>query len=149
MPPSPCIELNPPQQRQLLKIARDSIKLGLDAGTPLNVDLTALDPELGETAAVFVTLSLDGQLRGCIGSLQAQEALGQAVANSAFNAAFRDPRFDRVAALELDRIEIEISVLSPLESWQPDSRESLLGELRPGIDGLWIKSAPRKNLSVN
>ncbi len=139
MPPSPCIELSPSQQRQLLRIARDSVAQGLDAAAPLTVDRDGLEPVLCEPAAVFVTLTLQGQLRGCIGSLQPQDALAQAVANAAFNAAFRDPRFARVSAAELEQIEIEISVLSKLQSWQPGSRESMLHELRPGIDGLLIE----------
>jgi len=139
MPPSPCIELSPSLQRQLLGIARHSIEQGLDASTPMAVDLAGLEPVLCEAAAVFVTLTQQAQLRGCIGSLQARDALAQAVANAACNAAFRDPRFGRVGASELDQIEIEISVLSKLESWQPGSRESLLRELRPGVDGLLIE----------
>ncbi len=139
MPPSPCIELSSPQQRQQLEIARHSIEQGLDAGAPLALDLAEFEPVLCEAAAVFVTLTLKGQLRGCIGSLQARDALAQAVSNAAFNAAFRDPRFAGVSVAELEQIKIEISVLSELESWQPGSRESLLEELRPGIDGLLIE----------
>ena len=139
MPPFPCTELSPSQQRQLLRIARHSIEQGLDAATSLALDLAGFEPALCEAAAVFVTLTQQDQLRGCIGSLQARDALAQAVANAAFNAAFRDPRFDRLGATELDQIEIEISVLSKLESWRPDSRECLLRELRPGIDGLLIE----------
>jgi AmmeMemoRadiSam system protein A len=139
MQPSPCIDLNLSQQRQLLGIARQSIEQGLDADRPLTVDLAGLEPVLCAAAAVFVTLNLQGQLRGCIGSLQARDALAQAVANAGFNAAFHDPRFARVSTAELEQIEIEISVLSKLESWQPDSRESLLRELRPGVDGLLIE----------
>jgi AmmeMemoRadiSam system protein A len=139
MPPSPCIDLSPPQQRQLLGIARQSIEQGLEAVTPLTPDVAGLEPVLREPAAVFVTLTREGELRGCIGSLQARDALAQAVANSAFNAAFRDHRFKPVGAAELELIAIEISVLSKLESWQPNSRESLLRELRPGIDGLLIE----------
>jgi len=139
MPPSPCIDLSLSQQQQLLHIARDSVEQGLDAATPLAVDHDGLESALCEPAAVFVTLTLQGQLRGCIGSLQPRDALAQAVANAAFNAAFHDPRFARVTAAEFEQIEIEISVLSKLESWRPDSRESLLQELRPGIDGLLIE----------
>jgi len=139
MPLSPCIDLSPSQQRQLLRIARDSVEQGLDAATPLAVDADGLEPALCEPAAVFVTLTQQDNLRGCIGSLQPRDALAQAVANAAFNAAFSDPRFARVTAAELKQIEIEISVLSKLESWQPGSRESLLRELRPGVDGLLIE----------
>jgi len=139
MPHSPCIELSLSQQQQLLGIARDSIEQGLETATPLAPGLDGLDPVLCEPAAVFVTLTLLGELRGCIGSLEPHDALVRAVASAAFNAAFRDRRFARISAAELEQIEIEISVLSKLESWQPGSREALLGELRPGIDGLLIE----------
>jgi len=139
MPHFPCIDLSHSQRRQLLRSARRSIELGIDTAAPLQLDIDELEPVLREPAAVFVTLTQAGELRGCIGSLQALDALAQAVTNAAFNAALRDPRFARVGASELDKIKIEISVLSKLQSWQPDSRESLLQELRPGIDGLLIE----------
>ena len=139
MPLLPCIDLSQAQRRQLLRSARRSIELGIDTAAPLQLDIDELEPVLREPAAVFVTLTQAGDLRGCIGSLQAHDALAQAVANAAFNAALRDPRFARVGAAELDKIKIEISVLSKLQSWQPDSRESLLQGLRPGVDGLLIE----------
>ncbi|MCP4335665.1 MAG: AmmeMemoRadiSam system protein A [Gammaproteobacteria bacterium] len=139
MPHFACIDLSQAQRRQLLCSARRSIELGIDTGEPLQLDIDELEPVLREPAAVFVTLTQEGDLRGCIGSLKACDALAQAVVNAAFNAALRDPRFARVGAAELDNIKIEISVLSKLQSWQPDSRESLLQELRPGIDGLLIE----------
>jgi AmmeMemoRadiSam system protein A len=139
MPPFPCIELDPPQQRQLLRGARRSIEQGIESGVPPRLDIDRLEPVMREPAAVFVTLTLGGELRGCIGSLQARDALAQAVANAAFDAAFRDPRFIPVVADELARIEIEISVLSEMQSWQPGSRDALLQGLVPGIDGLLIE----------
>jgi len=139
MPLFPCIDLSHAQRRQLLRSARRSIERGIDTAAPLQLDIDELEPVLREPAAVFVTLTRAGELRGCIGSLQALDALAQAVANAAFNAALRDPRFVRVGVAELDKITIEISVLSKLQSWQPDSRESLLQGLRPGVDGLLIE----------
>ena len=139
MPPFPCIDLSQAQRQQLLRNARRSIELGIDTAAPLQFEIDELEPVLREPAAVFVTLTQAGELRGCIGSLQVLDALAQAVANAAFNAALRDPRFARLGAAELDTIKIEISVLSKLQSWQPDSRESLLQGLRPGIDGLLIE----------
>jgi AmmeMemoRadiSam system protein A len=144
MPPFPCIDLSQAQRQLLLRSARRSIELGIDTAAPLQLEIDELEPVLREPAAVFVTLTQAGNLRGCIGSLQAQDALAQAVANAAFNAALRDPRFARVGAAELDRIRIEISVLSKLQSWQPDSRESLLQGLRPGIDGLLIEDLGKR-----
>lgn len=139
MPPSPCIELSQPQQRQLLGIARQSIEQGHETGAPLVVDLAGLEAALCDPAAVFVTLTLAGELRGCIGSLQARDALARMVANAAFDAAFRDPRFVPVGVDELAQIEIGISVLSEMQSWQPGSREALLRGLIPGTDGLLIE----------
>ncbi|MCP4765219.1 MAG: AmmeMemoRadiSam system protein A [Gammaproteobacteria bacterium] len=144
MPPSPCVELNPVQRRQLLHWARGSVEQGIDTAAPLPLDIDELEPVLREPEAVFVTLTRAGDLRGCIGSLQAQDALAQAVVNAAFNAAFHDPRFARVEPRELEQIRIEISVLSKLQSWQPGSRESLLQELRPGIDGLLIEDRGKR-----
>ena len=139
MPRSPCIELEPAQRQALLQQARRSIEQGIGSGRPLPVALDALEPAMKNPAAVFVTLKKDGALRGCIGSLEARVALVQAVADSAFNAAFRDPRFSPVDDEELQRIEIEISVLSEMQDWRPGSRQSLLQGLRPGTDGLLIQ----------
>lgn len=141
---SPCIELNQQQQRQLLDIARDSIRHGFASGKPLRVQLDACDPALREPAAVFVTLTWDGKLRGCVGSLQARAALAQAVADSAFNSAMRDRRFTPMHAEELDATHIEMSVLSPLQDFPVESYDDLLRCLRPGIDGLVIEDRGRR-----
>lgn len=139
MPPSLCIELDETERAALLDIARRSIAHGLDQGRALNVDTAGLGEHLAAPAAVFITLTRDGDLRGCIGSLQALEPLARAVANSAFNAAFRDPRFAALGADELDAIRIEISVLSKMEPIAAESREALLDALQPGIDGLLLE----------
>ncbi|MFN2369822.1 MAG: AmmeMemoRadiSam system protein A, partial [Candidatus Krumholzibacteriia bacterium] len=75
-----------------------------------------LEGALAEPRGVFVTLSRGGQLRGCIGSLTGRLPLAEAVAASARNAAVGDPRFPPVAPAELDQLELEISVLSPLRT---------------------------------
>jgi AmmeMemoRadiSam system protein A len=144
MPPLPCTELNPAQQAQLLEIARRSIAQGFSTGAALRLEPADYDPELREAAAVFVTLTREGDLRGCIGSLQATDALVQAVASAAFNSAFLDRRFEPVRQDELDLLSIEISVLSPLEPLQVESRAALLECLRPGIDGLVIEDLGRR-----
>ncbi len=139
MPRSPCIDLDQTQRQVLLQQARLSIEQGFDTKRPLPVNLEPLDAVMRDPAAVFVTLTLDAKLRGCIGSLEAKVALAQAVANAAFNAAFRDPRFPPLSVDELQQIEIEISVLSEMQEWRPGTRQSLLEELEPGIDGLLIE----------
>ncbi len=139
MPPSLCIELSASEQNRLLDIARRSISSGLTAGRALQLDLAQLEDNLQIKAAVFVTLTRSGELRGCVGSLQAVEPLARAVATSAFNAAFRDRRFAAVGADELDAIRIEISVLSEMEPIEAPTRQALLDSLQRGVDGLLLE----------
>jgi AmmeMemoRadiSam system protein A len=139
MPPSLCIELSNSEQARLLEIARQSIASGLTSGRALQVELDGIDARLQTVAAVFVTLTRAGELRGCIGSLKAQEPLAQAVANSAYSAAFRDYRFPSLRADELDVIRIEISVLSEMEPIEAQTRQALLDVLQPGVDGLLLE----------
>jgi AmmeMemoRadiSam system protein A len=93
-------------------------------------------PALQASRAAFVTLHQHGQLRGCIGHLEAVQPLVQDVAENAFAAAFRDPRFPPVGASELDALHIEISVLTPPQPMQFSSEADLLAQIEPGRDGL-------------
>ena len=103
------------QRKQLLSIARASIETVLEGRRP-QVDAASLDDALTRPAGVFVSLhSRDGDLRGCIGSIQAVAPLGLAVSSSAVNAAFRDPRFHPLKREELPDLHIEISVMSSIE----------------------------------
>jgi AmmeMemoRadiSam system protein A len=139
MLPSLCVDLNADEQARLLGIARQSIVLGLDSGTALRLDVAQLDAKLRVDSAVFITLTLAGALRGCIGSLQPSAPLAQAVANSAFGAAFRDRRFDQVQVGEVENLRIEVSVLSAMELIAVNSRQALLDNLQPGVDGLLME----------
>ena len=139
MQPSLCVDLSADEQVCLLDIARRSIHCGLESGRALQLDVKGFDDNLRIEAAVFITLTRFGDLRGCIGSLQATDPLVQAVASSAFNAAFRDHRFGKVDSTEVDDLSIEISVLSELEPIEAVSRQMLLDELRPGVDGLLME----------
>jgi AmmeMemoRadiSam system protein A len=139
MPLSLCIDLSADEQTWLLDIARRSIVNGLDSGAALQLDVTGLDANLRIESAVFVTLTLAGNLRGCIGSLQPSAPLAQAVADSAFKAAFRDPRFAPVQADEIEKLHIEVSVLSSMELILVDTRQALLDDLQPGVDGLLLE----------
>ena len=93
-------------------------------------------PWLQQPGACFVTLTQHGQLRGCIGSLQAQRDLLSDVKANAVAAAFRDPRFAPLTAAELERTEIEISLLSALQALHFASQAEALAQLRPGLDGV-------------
>jgi uncharacterized protein len=126
----------PNDKKTLLDIARQSITHGLTYHEPLAVNLTEYSDLLKKIRAVFVTLELNGHLRGCIGTLQAHEPLAKAVAKYAFEAAFRDPRFPPVTSHDAEKLSITISILNPAEPLTFTSEHDLLGKLRPHIDGL-------------
>jgi AmmeMemoRadiSam system protein A len=88
---------------------------------------------------VFVTLTRETRLRGCIGTIQPSGPLVRAVAESAYSAAFRDPRFPQLQVEELAGTSIEISVLSPMEPLAAASRDALVAVLQPGVDGLLLE----------
>lgn len=123
----------------LLQLARDSIRYGLEHGKPLPVDIGSFDEPLQQNGAAFVTLQINHQLRGCIGSLEAWEPLVEDIARNAFSAAYRDPRFPPVSADEIDQLEIHISILTPSREISFDSEQDLLSQIRPGIDGLILE----------
>ncbi|MCP4874115.1 MAG: AmmeMemoRadiSam system protein A [Gammaproteobacteria bacterium] len=139
MPPSPYVNLSLAEQTQLLDLARQSIHAGLFSDSVPSLNLNQFGDNLRKPCAVFVTLTRNTELRGCIGSLQAVDALAQAVAKSAFNAAFRDRRFTRVKSVELEGLCIEISILSQMESLKALTRQDLLDKLQPGLDGLLLE----------
>ncbi|MEA3400749.1 MAG: AmmeMemoRadiSam system protein B [Armatimonadota bacterium] len=118
-------ELNAEQQRRLLALARETVEAVTAGEAP--PEPPADDPAFQPQRAVFVTLNKQGRLRGCIGSLQARQPLGEAVISSAASAATEDPRFMPVTAAEVDELEIEISVLSPLRTVD-DPEEIMVGE---------------------
>ncbi len=140
MAPSFCTDLGPGERRQLLEAARVAIARGLGGEAHRPPAGPAPDGPLAQRLGSFVTLTREGALRGCIGSLTGTGPLLHAVADAAHGAAFRDPRFPRLASEEFSRIHIEISVLSPLQPVPADDREELLAQLRPGIDGLLLEA---------
>jgi len=139
MAPSFCTDLGENERRQLLQLARQSVRNGLDRDDVPTVDRHALPEALNAQLGVFVTLTQRGKLRGCIGSLEASEPLAQAVASAAYSAAFSDPRFPELAVRELEYTRIEISILSPMEPITVTSRAELLSTLRPELDGLLLQ----------
>ncbi|WP_367025574.1 AmmeMemoRadiSam system protein A [Methylococcus sp. ANG] len=134
--------LEPAHRRYLLDLALASIRHGLTIGKPLPVDPANLPPPLSEPRATFVTLKKGGELRGCIGCLEAVKPLAIDVADNAFSAAFRDPRFPPVTAEEMDSLDIHIALLTPPEPMSFVSERDLIGQLRPGIDGLILQEGP-------
>lgn len=128
---------NETEQNILLSVAANSIQYGLieRVGLPVHKD-NFDDPKLKADRATFVTLEINSQLRGCIGSLEAMHPLINDVAHNAFAAAFQDPRFPALNEKEFDHLDIHISILSESEPMNFSSEEDLLSQIRPGVDGL-------------
>lgn len=131
-------------RQALLELARGSLAHGIAWGTALEVELEVLDPVLAEPGASFVSLHLEGRLRGCVGLLEAARPLAMDVAENAFAAGLRDPRFAPLSALELETVEVSISVLEASEALPAADLEALLTALRPGEDGLIVELAGRR-----
>jgi len=123
----------------LLEVARQSIQYGLQHANPLPVEPGDYPEELQVQGASFVTLSLDQQLRGCIGSLEARRPLIVDVADNAFAAAFRDPRFPPLSEAEFPDLDYHISILTPPEPMQFSDEADLLAQIQPNIDGLVLE----------
>ncbi|MCX7627379.1 MAG: AmmeMemoRadiSam system protein A [Methylophilaceae bacterium] len=127
--------------RILLTLARNAIarQLGLPE-TPVG------EPSwLAAPGATFVTLTQHGDLRGCIGSLEAHRPLKQDVEQNAIAAAFHDPRFPPLEAAEFPGTRIEVSLLSPQRAMSFSSEADALAQLRPGIDGVVFECGPYRS----
>ncbi len=131
----------------LLDITDQAIRHGLRHGKTPNVKMDNAPPALRANGASFVTLKkADGNLRGCIGSPMAHRPLALDIADNAFRAAFKDPRFSPVTEAEYPTLRRSISVLSPQSPMTFDDEADLLAQLRPGVDGLVIADGNRRAL---
>lgn len=116
----------------LLPIARAAISRALRV--PMSADESA--PWLAEPGATFVTLTQQGDLRGCIGSLEAHRPLLEDVKSNAVSAALHDPRFQPLQADELGITRVEVSLLSPSHPMDFRDEYDALEQLRPNVDGV-------------
>jgi AmmeMemoRadiSam system protein A len=124
----------------LLYLATESIKEHFYTTTPLNkAELTKQYPQLNELRATFVTLTLNQQLRGCIGSLVARRSLYDDLISNAKAAAFSDPRFKPLSVDELSHIHVEISLLSQPNLLEYSSVEDLKSKIVAGDDGVIVQ----------
>lgn len=133
-------EYSKEQRQTLLQLARATLNHRLQGG---DEPLQPADPLFQNKRAVFVTLTLKGKLRGCIGSLVAVAPLWQNVHDNALNAAFHDHRFESLTQEELSLLKIEISVLSPPQSLTHSGGADLVGKLKPGVDGVILRKSGR------
>jgi AmmeMemoRadiSam system protein A len=131
-------------QNLLLQIARDAILQRLVNSGEKTARPVEIPDELMEERATFVTLQIGGRLRGCIGMLEACRPLVEDVEQNACAAAFQDPRFPPLSRKEFELLEIHISVLSPPEEIIFSSENSLLAQIRPGVDGLILQEGFRR-----
>ncbi len=120
----------------LLKLARLTIEKELVGELEIP---EATDLELLEKSGIFVTLKIDGQLRGCIGNLEAEKTIYGGVRDNAINAAFHDHRFSRITLNELDKVQIGVSILTPPQPLLYKDGADLLEKIRPGIDGVTLR----------
>ena len=128
------------QQKELLRLARQTIAKGCLEGLPPKAGHGNLPAVFLQHRACFVSLHKHGNLRGCIGSIEAYRPLLDDVVNNAFASAFRDHRFAPVQEHELTDLHIEISILTPKQLMAVNTEAELLADLRPGMDGLLIDS---------
>jgi len=130
-------QLSRKSKERLLEIAREAIFQRLQRGSvpPFAVS----EAELQVLAGAFVSLHLDGQLRGCIGTLHGERPLHQTVVDMAVEAATNDPRFPELSPKELPKTDIEVSVLTPFVPIDPT-------DVVPGRHGLYIARGPRRGV---
>ncbi|MFQ5470548.1 MAG: AmmeMemoRadiSam system protein A [Gammaproteobacteria bacterium] len=127
------------QRQTLLNAAQESIAYGLSNHCALPINLEDYDDALTEHRATFVTLKMNGQLRGCIGTLEAYQPLITDITNNAYAAAFSDPRFSPLTEPEFEQLDIHLSILSVPEKMSFTSEADLIDSLQPGVDGIILK----------
>lgn len=137
-------QLSPNERQLLLKEARQALASGVSGNSlePLNLETYPLN--LRQLGVAFVTLTIDGQLRGCVGALDATRPLIEDVREHALAAALKDYRFSPVKPVELQDISIEISRLTTPVPLDYDNPDDLIAKLRPGIDGVVLKDGLRR-----
>jgi AmmeMemoRadiSam system protein A len=127
------------EKQTLLRLAREAMEYGVRGKKLPPMDESSLTPRLLEHGASFVTLTIDGELRGCIGALEAYQPLVDDVREHAIAAALEDPRFRPVDETELSRIRLEVSRLTAPHLLEYSSSEELRTKLRPHIDGVILR----------
>jgi len=137
-------KLSSEEQQTLLRLAREALENRVRGEKLPPLNETALSSQLREKGASFVTLTIGGRLRGCIGALEAYQPLVEDVRAHAVAAALEDPRFPAVREDELNRIQIEVSRLTRPIPLEYKGSADLLSKLRPHVDGVILRDGPRR-----
>jgi AmmeMemoRadiSam system protein A len=130
------------EQKILLRLAREAMERGVRGEDLPPLDLASLPVSLREECCSFITLTVHGLLRGCIGSLDAYQSLVEDVREHAIAAALKDPRFPPVQEGEIKEIRIEVSRLTRPISLEYRDANDLLLKLRPHLDGVVLRDDP-------
>ena len=137
-------QLTDGEKQTLLQIARAAIENAVKGKNPLPLSEDAQTQTLRENGASFVTLTIAGDLRGCIGAIEAYQPLAEDVREHAVSAAMEDPRFPPLREAELDRIHIEVSRLTAPQELEYTDADDLLKKLRPHLDGVILRHGFRR-----
>jgi AmmeMemoRadiSam system protein A len=137
-------KLSQEDRKLLLGVARSALERGVRGEKQPALELKNMSPLLREEGASFITLTIHGELRGCIGALEPYQPLALDVQEHAVAAGLDDPRFPPVAPRELDLIKIEISRLTMPGKLEYSDAKDLLAKLRPGADGVILRDGPRR-----
>ncbi|TWT76454.1 hypothetical protein CA13_69480 [Planctomycetes bacterium CA13] len=132
-------QLSELDQQTLLDVAANSIEIGLETRRIMEPDLSAYSEDLRHVQSSYVTLHVNEQLRGCIGSLDASDPLVTDVSHNACRAAFNNGRFAAVRQEEFPRLTIQITVLSPLKHLITRTFGDVIGHIQPGVDGVVLR----------
>jgi AmmeMemoRadiSam system protein A len=136
--------LSSDERQLLLAQARQALTFGVRGVPQAPLNLEDFPPKLRQPGVVFVTLTTDGQLRGCVGALEPYQPLIEDVHEHAVAAALNDFRFPPVTPSELPEISIEISRLTTPKPLDYNGPDDLVKKLRPGIDGVVLRDGPRR-----
>jgi uncharacterized protein len=136
--------LTPEEKQTLLELARKSLEAGVRQLPLPTIDLNTLSPALRAEGASFVTLTVKGDLRGCIGALEPYQSLAEDVIEHAVAAGLEDYRFPQVQEKELAKIQIEVSRLTIPKRLEYIDPEDLLTKLHPNTDGVILRDGIRQ-----
>jgi len=132
-------KLTEEEGKHLVEMARKTIEKALFNPKNKNEPDPVKFPKFQERRGTFVTITMNGALRGCIGHIIPQESLVESIRVNAMNAAFSDPRFRPLSQSEFEKIKIEVSILTEPTPLAYTDANDLLGKLKPGTDGLIIR----------
>jgi AmmeMemoRadiSam system protein A len=132
------------EQQTLLRLAREAMARGVKGEKMPPLDGSSLSARLQEQGASFITLTVRGELRGCVGALEPYQSLAEDVREHAVAAALEDPRFPPVRERELSAIQIEVSRLTRPSLLDYKDADDLLSKLRPHEDGVILRDGLRR-----